>query len=200
MDGDNTARIIYFLLLVLFVGSFVVRSYSGKSKDALFHFLVWCGIFSVIFIGFSYKENFTSIKDNVMGELFPSSAQRGDNGEIIVHKSIGGHFYIDIEINDEIVKFMVDTGASRVVLSKRDAFRVGIRNVDLNFKNKVYTANGTIMAAPILIDSLYIEGHEFRDISGMVNGGEMKDSLLGMSFLKKLQSFTIEKNRLIMIP
>jgi len=200
MDGNNIAHMAYLLIIVLFVGSFVVRSYSGKSKTALKHFFIWCALFSVIFVVFSYRDKFSSVKENVMGELFPSKTQKGDGGEIIIHKSIGGHFYIDIEINDVVIKFMVDTGASRVVLSKRDAFLVGINDSELNFKNMVYTANGTIMTAPVLLENIYIEGYQFKNVSGMVNGGDMKNSLLGMSFLKKLQSFTIENNRLIMVP
>lgn len=200
MENDNIMRIVYMLMIASFIGIFVVRSYFGKFKLAVSHISIWSIIFLITFVVFSYRDNFLSIRDNVMGELFPSDARTGADGEIIIHKSMNGHFYIDLEINNVDIKFMIDTGASRVVLSKRDAFRIGIDDSVLNFKNRVYTANGNIMVAPITISKIFIDGKEFRNISASVNGGDMKISLLGMSFLNKLNSFTIEKNRLIMKP
>jgi aspartyl protease family protein len=85
---------------------------------------------------------------------------------------------------------LVDTGATTVVLKPADAERAGIDLSTLAYTMPVDTANGTTFAAPVRLKSLSVGPIEVRDIEALVAApGNLKESLLGMSFLKRLRSY-----------
>ena len=104
-----------------------------------------------------------------------------------------GHFIVKAEINGRNVKVMVDTGASAVALSYEDAKDIGLHPGNLDYNVPVSTANGIVKAAGVNLDKVEIDGVRVSDVQGLVMPeGVMRGSLLGMSFLGKLQSFKIE--------
>jgi aspartyl protease family protein len=104
-----------------------------------------------------------------------------------------GHFFVKAEINGNTVNVMVDTGASAVALSYEDASDIGLHPKNLDFNIPVSTANGIAKAAGVTLDKVEIDSVKVSNVQGLVMPeGVMRGSLLGMSFLGKLQSFKVE--------
>ena len=113
--------------------------------------------------------------------------------------SSNGHYMTEAMIDGASILVMVDTGASSVALSYEDAQRVGVRESDLSFNAPVSTANGTVNAAPVMIRRITIGGVSVEDVSAMVlPPGAMSGSLLGMSFLSRLDSYEVRQGVLIL--
>ncbi len=92
----------------------------------------------------------------------------------------------------------MDTGASETVLSPADAARVGIDLAALTFDRASETANGVGYGAAFQADSLSVGAITFRDMPIMINQAPMSSSLLGMTFLRRLESFQVKGDRLLM--
>jgi aspartyl protease family protein len=108
--------------------------------------------------------------------------------ETVLERSGGGHFYADVEVNGELVRFIVDTGASGVALTERDAKRVG-----LDFDRGEYElvgsgASGAVRGKFVTLDKVSLDGKTARKIEGAIlEGSEI--SLLGQNYLGR---FSIE--------
>ncbi len=110
-----------------------------------------------------------------------------------------GHFVTDIQINNQFVSALVDTGASLVAMSSEDARKVGINPSRGDFSIPVNTANGVVRAARARAPSLRLQSIEVRDVEVMVMPpGALNHTLLGMSFLKRLASFEMNGNTLVL--
>jgi aspartyl protease family protein len=104
-----------------------------------------------------------------------------------------GHFIASVDINGSSIMVLVDTGATAVALSYEDAQHVGLRPGSLDYNIPVSTANGVAMAARVKIDKISIDGIKVEDVDGMVaQEGALQGTLLGMSFLSRLDSFKVE--------
>ncbi len=123
----------------------------------------------------------------------------GDDGwTTTIPVSANGHFYVDTIIKSTRVRFMVDTGASRVSLSMEDARRVGIRLRDSDFNAVSRTANGLSRAATFNLDSIRLGDNWVYDVPASVTEGNHHMSLLGMSFLSRLRKFEISNRHLVL--
>jgi aspartyl protease family protein len=110
-----------------------------------------------------------------------------------------GHYIARADINNERVDVLVDTGASVVALSWEDAEFVGLKPRNLSFKVPVATANGVAKAAMVMLEEVEIDGVRVYDVKGLVlQKGAMRGTLLGMSFLGRLQSWKVENGRLLL--
>jgi aspartyl protease family protein len=107
--------------------------------------------------------------------------------------SENGHFMSKAQINGRTIQVMVDTGASTVALSHEDARKAGFRPDDLDFDRPVSTANGIVKAARVRIDRIEVGGILVERVDAMVlPKGALSGSLLGMSFLSRLDSFEVK--------
>ena len=94
---------------------------------------------------------------------------------------------------------MVDTGASIVALSFEDARAIGLYVRDSDFTHRVSTANGFARIAPVTIDRISVGDIMVRDVSGAVmEPGKLGTTLLGMSFLSRLQRVDIRSGMLVL--
>jgi aspartyl protease family protein len=110
-----------------------------------------------------------------------------------------GHFHARADINGQPVNVMVDTGASIVALTFDDARMAGLYVRDSDFTHRVSTANGFARIAPVTIDRLSVGDIEVRDVSGAVmEQGKLGTTLLGMSFLGRLQRVDIRSGMLVL--
>jgi aspartyl protease family protein len=116
--------------------------------------------------------------------------------ELVYRADSRGHFYLDAEVNGTPVHFLVDTGATLVSLSPQDARAIGLAPDELNFSAVMSTANGTARAAPLRLRSLRLGQLEVEDVPAVVMERPMGVSLLGLSFLNRLDGYSIRDGRL----
>lgn len=121
-----------------------------------------------------------------------------DHGEEVIPRSPDGHYWLKAEVNGGTVRFLVDTGASHVVLTQDDAEAAGIYPAHSDYTATYQTANGPAAAAPVLLDRVEVGGIEVARVVAAVNSAPMSQSLLGMSFLQRLSGFEVRGDELIL--
>jgi aspartyl protease family protein len=121
-----------------------------------------------------------------------------ENGRIEVPRRADGHFYVTAQVNGRPVTFVIDTGATDIVLTRADAARVGIDMKSLAFVGSASTANGRVRTAPARVDSLSLGGVVDKGVRVYVNGGTMSDSLLGMAYLRRFSKIEIAGDTLVL--
>jgi aspartyl protease family protein len=110
-----------------------------------------------------------------------------------------GHYYVRVEINGRPVDVMVDSGASIVALSFEDAQRAGLHIRDGDYTQYVNTANGLARIAPVMLDRVSIGDITVRNVQAAVaEPGKLTTSLLGMSFLSRLQRVDMRNGVLVL--
>ena len=196
-NGDTLHLLqLGLVLLVLMVGA--IARYRTRPFPFLKPLLVWCVILFAGVTLYAYRGIF--LGNPVIAEFLPYD--RGvslTSGEVQFRKAQDGHFYVRTDIEGVTITFLVDTGASKVSLTKDDASRLGINVDELSFNQLTSTANGMGRSASIRLPFMTVNGHTVRDIRASVNEGEMSTSLLGMSFLEKLRGYRIEENTLTFV-
>jgi aspartyl protease family protein len=121
-----------------------------------------------------------------------------DAGDYVVDAGAGGHFVIEAVVNGVPLSFLVDTGASDVVLTLDDAAALGFEPHSLDFNRRYHTANGVVRAAPVSLRELRIGQFSLYDLEAAVNEAPIGISLLGMSFLERLAGYQVDDGRLIL--
>lgn len=110
-----------------------------------------------------------------------------------------GHFVVSAEVNFTSVRFLVDTGASMVALRQSDAEASGIFLGHTDFNHPVSTANGTAFGAKVELESIAIDSIGVERVPALVLPDHLLGiSLLGNSFLNRLDGFQVSENQLVM--
>lgn len=188
--------LVYLLIWLTVLGSGILLWRDLKPGTALKSVGIWALIFLVLVAGYSFRHEFAALKDRVLGELNPAMTVRTGERALSVRAAGDGHFYLEAAVNGRTLRFLVDTGASDIVLSRDDAERAGIDPESLRFTNRYSTANGTVLGAPVRLGRFEVGPLRFRDLPASVNGGEMRGSLLGIAFLKLFRSFEVRDGTL----
>jgi aspartyl protease family protein len=153
------------------------------------------------FIGvYTFRHDAGWVADRIMRELDPAGATAEADGTISLVLSDDGHYHTRAMVNGVTINFMIDTGASGIVLAPYDAQRIGFNVGALNFSEETETANGIGRAAIIRLDDLRIEHLAMQDLPARVNAAHMSDSLLGMEFLRRLNGWRVERGVLLLDP
>jgi aspartyl protease family protein len=114
------------------------------------------------------------------------------SGEVRLDRSGDSHFYADAEIDGTNIRMMVDSGASIIALTRRDAEAIGIDVDGLSVSGTARTAGGDVPMRTVMLDSVEIDGIEVRRVEAAVIDADMGVSLLGQSFLSKLDAVNVE--------
>lgn len=118
--------------------------------------------------------------------------------EVTLRRADDSHFYAEVDIDGTILHMIVDTGASTIALTRSDAEAIGI-NVDaLAEGGTASTAGGDVAVRPTLLERVEIEGIFEQDVPAVVIDTEMRQSLLGQSFLSRLKSVTVEGDKMVL--
>lgn len=117
-------------------------------------------------------------------------------GELTLKADARGHFLVPAKVNGQPVRFLIDSGASHVVLSAADAKRLGLTPKDRDFTDIYRTPGGIIRAAPVTLAEVRIGALVMRDVRASVSGLDMDVSLLGASFLARLRGYEVNRDRL----
>ncbi|WP_372573177.1 retropepsin-like aspartic protease family protein [Ruegeria jejuensis] len=191
MDGDNIARFAYLALL----GSALAFWFFTQNRQSVNKTLQQLAAWALIFIGVIAAYG---LWEDIQSTVDPGLRISVSDSGISVPRAPDGHYYLQLMVNDKPVDFLVDTGASQVVLSHRDAERVGIDTDALNYFGRAMTANGEVRTAPVEIEAVSLGGFTDNNLTAWVNEGEMDRSLLGMEYLQRWPSVQITNGALIL--
>jgi aspartyl protease family protein len=108
-----------------------------------------------------------------------------------------GHVFLEAAVNGSTVRFLVDTGASMVALTQEDARAAGIGASELRFIGRVATANGEARVAPVKLREVRLGQLTVEDVDAVVVDAPLHVSLLGMSFLKRVEAYEMRDGKLI---
>ncbi|MDC0737301.1 TIGR02281 family clan AA aspartic protease [Cognatishimia sp. SS12] len=162
------------------------RQSLGKSvQQALAWGLIFLGIIAAY-----------GMWDEIRGTILPQQASFNEGGSIEIPRARDGHFYLTAEINGTDIEFVVDTGASDLVLAPKDAAKLGFTADSLQFFGRANTANGEVRTAPVTLRSVAVGPYEDRDIRASVTEGALNISLLGMSYLNRYEAITIANGQM----
>lgn len=199
-ETDEKLNLLYPVLVLTLVSSGLLAMRRVRTGELARNLAIWIGIAVVVALGFTYQDELSSVTRRLRAELVPGYAVENAAGELIISASPDGHFYAAATVNGTPITFLIDTGASDIVLSPGDAARLGIVSEDLDFSRVVETANGMAQAARASVANFTLGPIQLRDVELSVNQAPMSTSLLGMAFLRNLASFEIRGRNLILRP
>ncbi len=191
MPSFEIAHVIYLVILLVAVLSWFVAQNRQSVNKTLQQVVIWVFIFMGAVAGYG-------LWDDIRGDLIPQQSLHSDGQSIIVPRAQDGHYYLTVEIDGTPVQFLVDTGASQVVLSMADAARIGLDPEELSFHGRAMTANGEVRTAMVRLDEIDLDGFRDTQVRAWVNEGELDNSLLGMSYLQLWSRIEIRNNALVL--
>ena len=199
-DPDSRMELIYRVGWIALIGSSVLAAARANPRTALRNAAIWLVIFLGVVGLYAFKNDAAYIGHRVMGALSPTQGVAHDDGTLSFDAGPDGHFRIQARVNGGRVTFMVDTGATDIVLAPDDARRIGFDPGTLVYDQLAETANGTVGGAAVRLDSLVVGSIEMNRLPATVNGADMSESLLGMEFLNRLHGWRVENGVLTLVP
>lgn len=191
MSDSDIGRLIYLVLLGSVLVVYLILSNRNTLGTMARGAVLWGLIFLGVVAGYG-------LWDGVRDDLLPQQTLIVGDRTLEVARSPDGHYYLTLALNGTDVRFIVDTGATDVVLSQADARRIGLDPDTLRYGGIARTANGTVRTARVRIDEMRLAGFTDRDVTAFVNEGALDTSLLGMGYLQRFDRIEIQRDRLIL--
>jgi aspartyl protease family protein len=191
MSDISVPNLIYLILLLLFVGGGTVMAFRGQLGALVRQATSWALLFALLVIGYGVFSDQRSLS-------LPRQSVFAEAGRVEIPRSRDGHYHVVLDVNGAPIEFIVDTGATDMVLSRQDALRAGIDPDNLLFSGLAQTANGRVETAPVRLREVRLGAMSDANVRAVVNGGEMRRSLLGMSYLNSFDRIEINDGRLIL--
>ncbi|WP_323006207.1 TIGR02281 family clan AA aspartic protease [Pseudorhodobacter sp.] len=189
MDNEVIGRVLYLGLLVVAVGGYLLVEYRGRMGQMLRGLMSW----GMIVVGLMAAYGLW----NDLGVQMVPRQSVATNGEVVLPRARDGHYYLSLEIDGTPIEFMVDTGASGVVLTQSDAQKLGFDPGGLVYLGSANTANGIVRTARITLENVRLGSYEDASLSAYVNDGAMDGSLLGMDYLGRFR-VEIDQDQMIL--
>jgi aspartyl protease family protein len=192
------------LAVVVVVGASVLALFRQNFAQALQSALIWVVAALLFAVGYTYRADLAVIGRKVMAEVVPARPQSaavvrpvGPSFEIV--KGRGGEVQVPTKVNGADIGMVLDTGASQVVLTQEAARAAGLPMVLLDYDVVVETANGRTRAAAVILDRLAVGPIVERKVPALIaQPGQLKVSLLGMTFLSRLESWEMREGKVIL--
>ncbi len=191
-DSDSQISLVYNLgwLALLMAGG--IAAWRARPGMALRHVAWWLIIAGVVAGLYAYRDELTRVGDRLMTELVPGHGRTVSDGRGVTFRAASdGHFYVDADVEGRSIRFLVDTGASMIVLTLADARRLNLDVDRLSFSVRTQTANGTAWNALVRLNDVTINAFSVRNIQALVSQSEMPTSLLGVNYLERLNRYEI---------
>src|SRR5436309_3037760 len=198
LETGDFGSLVYKVALLIFIGGAVLALFRERIAEAFQAAIFWVVIGLLLAVGYTCRHDLRDIGDRVLSELMPGRAlSRG--GTVEIARGNRGEFQIVAEVNGARISTVYDTGASAVVLTQEAAKAAGLPLEFLNYSVPVETANGRTRAAPVTLDRIKVGGIEERAVPALIaQPGQLRMSLLGMSFLNRLKSSEVRGDRLVL--
>jgi aspartyl protease family protein len=198
LTTHDFASLTVKIAFLVFLGGSVLVIFRESFAKALQAVLFWVVLALVLALGYTYRFELRTVYDRLMAELVPGRA--ATNGRIVeIARGRVGEFNVTTQVNGGTVPMVLDTGASAVVLTQEAAKAAGLPLEVLNYNVTVDTANGRTRAASVTLDRIGVGGLIERSVPALIaQPGQLRTSLLGMSFLNRLESWEVRGDKLIM--
>jgi aspartyl protease family protein len=183
---DNPKLLYLSLLLIVLLSSYLIAMRENLTK-LIKSASAWVIIFSCFVAGYGLWQDLGN-KEKIVDKKNAS--------DIALRINKDGHFRAKVLVNDVEIEFLIDTGATHIVLSKEDAEKLDYDLSKLIFWGKSNTANGIVETAPVRLQSVKLGQFSDKNVLAYINKGIMKQSLLGMSFLNKFSSVEFQRETL----
>jgi aspartyl protease family protein len=167
-------------------------------KQTVRNILIWVAAGGVLIIGFSFQNELRDLGLRLRSQLVPGYPVQTGPREITFSEGEDGHFHAYGTVNGTRIRFLIDTGATGIVLDPADAERAGIDVNGLRFDLPFSSANGVGYGASLVLTELSVGPIRFSNVRASVNRAPMGSSLLGMTFLKRLKSYSVSDGKLIL--
>jgi len=197
--GENAVAdldIVQYALLLVLVGIGVALGWRLSASSALRMAL---GCSAIVAIGLIVYSADPSVEPKYLAPAAAKSTQTAGTYEWgVVHLTAEstGHFFATGQVEGTDIDFIVDTGATLVALTYDDALNIGLPVHSLRFDASIKTANGQTWGAIVELADVTIGEITVRNVQAMVLDDGLDRSLLGMSFLNRLTSFEIARDKL----
>ncbi|HSR76343.1 MAG TPA: TIGR02281 family clan AA aspartic protease [Xanthobacteraceae bacterium] len=195
--GDFASLLVNVAWLVL-IGGVLIVLFRDRITKALEAAVLWIVIALLLMLGYTYRFQLHDIADQVMAELIPG--RTADSGRTVaLARAQSSDFQITTDINGHSIPMILDTGASSVVLTNEAAKAVGLPVEVIKYTVNIATANGHTKAAEVTLDRVAVGSIVERAVPALIaQPGQLKTSLLGMSFLNRLQSWEVRGDKLVL--
>ncbi len=196
LSDMDTAWLVRLVGVLALVSSAILFGRRFRAREVVRNIAIWLGVGAVLLLGYSYRDVLTAMRDRVSAEFLPTEPIAADARTVVLTETEAGDYRATGEVNGIRVRFAIDTSASDIVLSPEDARRIGIDTTALNYIHDTGTANGVGHTADATVASLTLGPIRFENLRVSVNQAPMDTSLLGMAFLRKMQSFEFRGHKL----
>lgn len=202
IENHDFASLAFYSAWAILAASAIIPR-RGLWREAARNLVLWLAIILVLVTGYIYRFELQDVAFRLSAGLVPGSPYSSVSAEgreqITLLRMGRGQFNARGDVNGVPMEFVVDTGASVVVLTHQDAEAAGFEMDGLTYDVPVSTANGRTTAARVELDHLSIGAIERRGLTALVARDDMLEtSLLGMNFLTSLFSFEVRGDRLIL--
>jgi aspartyl protease family protein len=200
LSNRDLSSLGYKVALLVFVSGAVLTLFRERLTEAITAALLWVVVGLFLVVGYSYRLQLHDVADRVMVVLVPGHIfSRGHDVEIYRSASSTDFYIREVRVNEALVPMVLDTGASTIVLTQDDAKAAGLPLALLDYTVSIDTANGRTHAAPLKIKLIGIGDIEEHSVDALVaQAGTLRTSLLGMSFLNRLQSWEVHGTHLML--
>ncbi len=199
VTADDWGKLLVYGVLATYVAMTLPRLFRGNFIAALQTMIFWVVALFAVVAGYAYRFELRGVADRVLAAVVPGTAIETGDREVTVIRGPDGQFVVNGTVDGWLVPFVLDTGASTVVLRAEDAAKMKIPTRRLTYDIMVSTANGRTMTAETELAKLSIGTLSQTGVRALVaRPGALTQNLLGMSFLNGLESFTISNDRLVM--
>jgi len=202
MEIEQFARVAYMLALLVLITGFGYFFYYSRIGEMIRAVLFWAMIALVLALVYSYRFELETVTGRLLSELLvsrPATVSTGDGITVQVARARAGDFSVQAQVNGAPVNMLVDTGASSVVLTQEAAKAANLPLDMLKYDVPIDTASGRTRAAAVVLDRIAVGGIVERRVPALISApGDLRTSLLGMTFLNRLQSFEVSGGRLMM--
>ncbi|HEX4096285.1 MAG TPA: TIGR02281 family clan AA aspartic protease [Caulobacteraceae bacterium] len=196
LNGQDWGNGLYLVGFALVVAAGLSRMGRTSPVRILQHGAIWVAIAAGIALGFAYRDEIMGVPQRLAIAFGTGRPVATGAHELVIGEDDRGAFEVVAQVNGQPVRFMIDTGATDTVLAPQDARRLGVDVSGLKFDQPAETANGQGHGAAYVAQSLEVGPIRLSDFPMEINQAPMSSSLLGLSFLKRLDSFEVRGSRL----
>ncbi len=183
---------MYLILLGAMVIGWFFAQGRGSWNKTLQQAAIWIFIFGGAIAAYG-------LWNDISQTVRPQQTVFEEGNRIVVPRSSNGHYFIETTVNGAPMRFVLDTGATSLVLTEKDAAAAGLDPTELNYYSRAMTANGEVRTAPVRLDEITLGSVTDHDVPAVVNEGEMRNSLMGMTYLQRWGRIEIAGDTLTLI-